>query len=350
MKKFFFIVMAQLVVYVTMACTTFTITNKEGHMAFGRNFDFPAGNGHIIINQKNLMKEAFVSPPAKAIQWVSKYGSITFNQMGRELPYGGMNEAGLVIEQMWMNDTQYPENDDRYTLTELQWIQYQLDNCATVKEVIATKERLRIDNKSVATLHFLVADASGEVATIEYIDGKMNVHRNENLPYTVLANCPYDRSINYKQTKEIDHDTVFNGWTENSSGRFVTAANMIEKYQQQNLVDYSFEILDAVAQGESTQWSIVYDITNKKIHLKTFENKTLRTIDFEAFDFTCNKTKSFCDIQENDLTPAHFKPHTYEANYQLIKTSCAQVDFLKNIPEEYMQASAAFPDRYTCRK
>ena len=30
--------------------------------------------------------------------WVSKYGSVTFNQYGRELPTGGMNEAGLVVE------------------------------------------------------------------------------------------------------------------------------------------------------------------------------------------------------------------------------------------------------------
>jgi choloylglycine hydrolase len=32
----------------------------------------------------------------KTISWISKYGSITFNQYGREFPTGGMNEKGLV--------------------------------------------------------------------------------------------------------------------------------------------------------------------------------------------------------------------------------------------------------------
>jgi len=27
-------------------------------------------------------------------------GSVTFNQVGRDLPYGGINEAGLVVEHM----------------------------------------------------------------------------------------------------------------------------------------------------------------------------------------------------------------------------------------------------------
>ena len=41
-----------------------------------------------------------------------KYGAIFFNQFGREFPMGGMNEAGLVVELMWLDETVFPSPDD----------------------------------------------------------------------------------------------------------------------------------------------------------------------------------------------------------------------------------------------
>ena len=45
--------------------------------------------------------------------WTAQYGSITFNQYGRELPTGGINEAGLVVESMALSEARYPEPDHR---------------------------------------------------------------------------------------------------------------------------------------------------------------------------------------------------------------------------------------------
>ena len=33
-------------------------------------------------------------------RWTSKFGSVTFNQYGKDNPMGGVNERGLVIEVM----------------------------------------------------------------------------------------------------------------------------------------------------------------------------------------------------------------------------------------------------------
>jgi choloylglycine hydrolase len=53
----------------------------------------------------------------------------------------------------------------------LQWIQYQLDRCATVDEVIATDKTIRISSKGTP-VHYLVADAGGHVSTIEFLNGQ----------------------------------------------------------------------------------------------------------------------------------------------------------------------------------
>src|SRR5258705_9493536 len=117
------------------ACTTFLI-NRDGHLVFGRNYDWVSDAGIVCTNLKGLFKTSMKTNDGESISWVSKYGSITFNQYGKEFPTGGMNEKGLVVELMWLDETKYPVSDARPAVDVLQWIQYQLDNCAAIEEVI----------------------------------------------------------------------------------------------------------------------------------------------------------------------------------------------------------------------
>lgn len=350
MKKMFTAVIFILIADVVLACTTFSFSDKKGNIVFGRNYDFPVGVGHIHINKRSLRKRAFIRAPEKPLEWISKYGSITFNQNGKEFPYGGINEAGLVIEQMWLQETAYPQFDDRYGLSELQWIQYQLDNSESVNDVINSDSLVRISITSVAPIHFLVSDAAGDVATIEYIDGKMIVHRDCNLPYPVLANCTYKHSLDYKASNDKKENRQFNDWTLNSSGRFAKAASLIEDYtEEKDIVDYSFDILDSVAQQNGTQWSIVYDITNRSIHFKTSANPAIQKIELSHFDFSCESIDIFANISDEIHNRNGFQEYSYEANYKLQKYVVAKVDFLKNIvPEEAIIATAKYPETIIC--
>src|ERR1044072_6055046 len=91
-------------------CSTFLL-NQNGHYVFGRNYDWYTGHGMVMVNAHNISKTSFLAGNDKSISWVSVYGSITFNQFGKEFPHGGMNEKGLVVELMWLNETRYPGAD-----------------------------------------------------------------------------------------------------------------------------------------------------------------------------------------------------------------------------------------------
>ena len=350
MKKMFTAIILILIADIVLACTTFSFSNKKGNIVFGRNYDFPVGVGHIHINKRNMQKIAFIRPPEKPLEWISKYGSITFNQIGKEFPYGGINEAGLVIEQMWLQETVYPQLDERYGLSELQWIQYQLDNSESVLDVINSDSLVRISITSIAPIHFLVSDAEGNIATIEYIEGKMIVHRDRNLPYPVLANCSYEHSLDYKASTDKKESKQFNDWTINSSGRFAKAAFLIEDYtEEKNIIDYSFDILDSVAQENGTQWSIVYDITNKTIHFKTSANPNIQKLEMSHFDFSCGSKNIFANISDTIQNRNDFQEYTYEANFKLQEYVVLNVDFLKNnVPEEAIIATAKYPETIIC--
>ena len=192
MKRIIFCFLLYIFAEVSIACTTFCI-NKNGHIVFGRNYDWVTDAGVVSTNQRDLFKTSLKGADGKTISWVSKFGSITFNQYGKEFPTGGMNEKGLVVELMWLDGSRYPEKDFRPAVNVLQWIQYQLDNSATTEEVINTDTKLCIDGGSTP-LHYLVADGNGNVATIEYLNGKMVVHKGTELPFPVLTNSTYSAS------------------------------------------------------------------------------------------------------------------------------------------------------------
>lgn len=272
-------------------CTTFFI-NHQGKLLFGRNYDWVSGTGLLLTNQKGLMKTSMKVSDGQTISWFARYGSITFNQYGREFPTGGMNEAGLVVELMWLDETEYPDEDERAAIGVLQWIQYQLDNHATVEEVISSDKKLRI-SKTDPPLHYLIADARGNAATIEWLNGNLVVHQGKDLPFPVLANSTYAISVSsYSGGSKQSYD--------NSIQRFSGACDLLKKLHETtrsvDLVDYSYHILSNVSQGNFTKWSIVYDISEKTIHFRTLENNNSRSIRFSDINFSCEQRSLAIDL------------------------------------------------------
>ncbi|MDD4777727.1 MAG: linear amide C-N hydrolase [Fermentimonas sp.] len=330
-------------------CTTFLMKDANGNLYFGRNFDFNTGEGLIHINERNMVKQALVLPPDKPFSWVSLYGSITFNQVGREFPYGGMNEVGLVVEQMWLDDTRYPEPDQRPALNELQWIQFQLDRAATLQQVIDSDTLVRISDKPFSYIHFLVTDAQGDCAVIEFLDGKMVVHRAEELPVAALSNSTYEKSINYREMLGICKVDQYDEMEHNSSGRFSKVAERLEEYDgYADAMKYSFETLDSVSQGEFTRWSIVYDVNHRLISYKTEANPLVQSIVMDNFDFSCGGRHLSRSIEVTATGINDFMMLTPEINLQSLKIMKLKVPFLKDLPVEQMEFLSSWFLRVQC--
>jgi choloylglycine hydrolase len=278
----------------SIACTTFLL-QKDGKLVFGRNYDWISGAGIVHTNQRGLFKTS--TEKQSAISWVSLYGSMTFNQYGKEFPTGGMNEQGLVVELMWLDGTKYPAPDERPAVSVLQWIQYQLDMHTTVDEIIKSDKKIRINDRATP-LHFLIADSKGHAATIEFLHGEMIVHTGDKLPFPVLTNDTYATSVQSAERAMAAGNMPGN----NSLDRFVTACKMVHELKTSDtklpLHDYAFSILDKVAQGNFTKWSIVYDITIKTVYFKTADFASVKTFSFSAFDFACSVPAKMFDMNQ----------------------------------------------------
>lgn len=330
------------------ACSTFLL-NKNGQLVFGRNYDWVSGNGILLVNAAGLQKKAFLTSGDQPVIWTSRYGSVTFNQFGKEMPHGGMNEKGLVVELMWLQGTSYPAADKRAALNELQWIQYQLDNCASIEEVLATDKKIRIDRDHAAPLHYLVADASGKAATIEFLDGKTVVHQGSALSAPVLTNSTYQSSV-----AQLDPATRSNE-SNNSLDRFTKACQMLQQYQQGNNstapVDYAFNILNNVSQAQYTKWSIVYDISNRQIHFITNGNTQRRSISFADLDFQCSSQAKFIDINTSfkGNIAGNLKPLDATQNLLVVRKSVEQSRTHLEITEESIVALGKYFSSIKCK-
>ncbi len=351
------------------ACTTFQL-NHDGQIFVGKNYDWMVEDGLIIVNKRGVSKTAMRSTvdntglgtPAK---WTLKYGSVTFTQYGRELGPGGMNEAGLVVESMGLfrntPNRKYPDPDERVSILVMQWRQYQLDNFATVKEVIDSDAYLRIRPKKGVNPHFIISDKSGNCATIEFLDGKMVCHTNDTLPYRALTNNTYALSLDYlKQDKPPEPDRF------KSIERFITAAKMVKDYKpgvSASPIEYAFNILKSVSWSvdrdwkgtpftSNTRWSIVYDQKNLRIHFRTHANQDIRMIDMNSFDFSCKAPVKILDLTaklSGDVSKK-FVDYTQQSNRELIEKAFTKTLFFPKLSDEQLDTLSKYPDTFICEK
>ena len=357
------ITIVALIPYLAYPCTTFVL-HRGKRLIFGRNLDWITGTGLIMTNPRGVSKTALMDPAEDPVSWVSKYGSITFNQVGRDLPYGGINEAGLVVEHMTLDETIYPPKDDRPAIGALQWIQYQLDNYSTVEEVIHSDSLLRIVD-AANKIHFLVCDRFGNVTTVEFLNGKMVYHTGKDLPVEVLANSTYEKSI-------VCYNDNCDTQSNRSLFNFCTATNRIHQFESlsgDDIIGDAFKILDNVRQGLLTKWSVVYDITNMKIYFKVFETPKIvgkqkiflkrpgeavvKVVDVRDFNFSCSNTPQVLDLNSDYEGPVdhYFTNYSTSINKNFIDEVFT---FFKGwgtniqLPDEVLNSMAKYPESFGC--
>jgi penicillin V acylase-like amidase (Ntn superfamily) len=360
----FYVSLICLIPKVNHACTGFNLSRGEQQLV-GRNTDWYIDDCLIIVNKRGVQKTALQSPPkvsAQPAKWTSKYGSLTFNQFGCEQPFSGMNETGLVVQLLALAETKFPTPDSHPSINQLQWVQYQLDNFSTVKEVIASVSELRITKRDGGLgNHLLVCDSMGNCAVIEFLDGKIVHYTNESMPVNVLTNNTYAESVeSWKSGKLPTSDD----WR--SLERFTQAANMIKNYDpkpSRSAVDYAFDILTKVEMGDpieaegkrmrssfiATEWSIVYDMHNLKSYFRTFENQKIRFVNLTKFDFSCKNPMKVLNIHTDlsgDVTN-NFIDYTQKINRKLIENAYRKVS-LKNIPKDELEMIFRYPGSIIC--
>ena len=310
------------------ACSTFMLKKGDAFIV-GHNDDEFIDNwpGHFFVNKRGMIKSSvsinnLLGRPdtAPKIQWTSRYGSVTWNALGREFPMGGINEAGLHIDVMYLHDTRYPETNTQPHMFVYQWVQYQLDNYQSVTEVVQNLSQLVLETEK---WHFFISDKLGQCACIEFIDGKPRVYTGESMPIPVLCNAPYELELLcLKDFQGFGGTRNIFVQTDGNDNRFVQAATMIKDYdpgQSNTAVQYGLKLLKQLERG-SNKWSIVVDVNHSTIYFHTSRCRELKYFNYGAFDFSADTPVMMFDINaeaQGDVT-RNFLSYEIELNRQLV--------------------------------
>ena len=335
------------------ACTAFVLKDSN-NVVLGFSFDFHIGSHCIYVNKRNVERNRYLLLAEKPVKWISKYGSITYNLLGKDWPHSGMNEAGLVVQCLGAQDegAEYPHPDNRLPIDESGWIQYQLDNSTSVEDVIKNMQKIRISNRSMGETHFLICDKTGNAIIIDYVNGETKTYTGDDLPYPITANDTYPHMLNFlKQHKGFGGNQELEFRPNASVIRFVYVANKIKEYKgQQEIVDFTFDILRNIRQPQDgTRYQTVYDITNLSIYYNVSSDfGKIKAIHFKEFDFDCNTPALMTEIQSDKSGNIRDAFYNYDSKINkrvILNVIRKLIDY---IPEDAITHITKFTDMSSC--
>jgi penicillin V acylase-like amidase (Ntn superfamily) len=344
------------------ACSVFSMVTGRKQVMVGKTFDWSLGDhGAVFLYPRDTKRMAFLKnelPPSETLQWKSKFASLTFTQFGKGITLGGVNERGLVVEVVMLDDLFSGKCTHLKKVNETQWVQYQLDHFETTEEVLKNSHGVGIDQVYIG-LQYFVTDASGTSATIEFEDGKpYRIHSGKDLPIKALTNLSYPGAI--KKFQKLTDPTLlqFSSLARDSQNRFnllglltqdrfISRLGPNEKHYGIKILDYITvtdetrydrnksakeatweEGINALFGMDLTQWATLYEVSQNRVHFKTKSHSNWKTVDLKKIRFDQLKAIQVLDMnldKTGDVT-SEFKEFRSEFDADLIEKSSEMLD------------------------
>jgi penicillin V acylase-like amidase (Ntn superfamily) len=290
-----------------LACTRAVFIGANNLIITGRSMDWGGPMGtNLWIFPRGLTRNGAAG--LNSATWISKYGSVVTSIFDAGSA-DGMNEKGLVVNMLYLAETQYENPVNAETSKPISisaWVQYILDHYATVDEAVAALSQLPIyavptmsPDGHAGQVHIAISDATGDSAILEYVDGKLDIHHNRK--YQVMTNSPvFDQQLALNKYWEQIGGTVMLPGTNRAADRFVRASfyiNAIPKTGDSNLgVAEVFSVirnasvpLGITTPGQpnisSTLWRTVSDQRDKVYYFESVRFPSIVWVNLSAINF-----------------------------------------------------------------
>ena len=278
-NQLIFIIYLMFTLSCAYSCTVVSINNDRTNMV-ARNFDWHTGSGFIQMDVKGERKQVKhlkkINKSSAIKSWQVNYSSIIFHAHAPDdanPAVGGINSTGLSIEQL---DLELPKVDGDFNkqvpvLDEEQLINYLLDTCKNVKEVLQKLHKINITHRY--RVHFFITDKQNTQAVVEYFNDSLVSYYGAPLKYPVLTNTLYSTSRKYYKKQIKDHDnSCKQHWGYSSLARFVKAQCYLKQFQSNSKAMNTKQALNMMRQLSQpsntqwqTQWTVIYNLKTQKI-------------------------------------------------------------------------------------
>ena len=244
------------------SCSLFAALGDHSARLYGRNFDWEYSPAVLLFTDP---PDGYASVSMVDIAYLfgDLSGVATLDERPLEdrrrllwtphLPFDGMNEQGLVVGMASVPWSSPPRDPSLPTVDDIELMRWMLDRARTVDEAVDVLRGANISWSGGVTIHYLIADASGKSALVEYVQGKMVV-----LPATE----PWHLATNFYVSTASDGPVAPPG----SCPRYDRLVSTLRRAGGVLQVDQALDLLHQVS-NERTQWSVIYDLSRHSVHV-----------------------------------------------------------------------------------
>lgn len=272
----------------TMNCTSFQATKADGDgFWYGRNYDFfknptmvtvshpRKGYASIAVSDMSHFGYSLEKLPTGFVASLSCLASIY-------APVDGINEKGLCTSIMALPKQASQQDTEKHDVGTTIIMRLWLDRCATVAEALELLETVDVRHDAAvgSGYHYMVADASGDCAVVEFDkeDGwkTMIVRKDPSANYMLVTNHLLSEKYYTTEPDEaVGNPHSKSWWRYETAGAYLNEHNgvlTLEEAQECLALVHWKDLVWDNGMVEDTQYSNVYDQKNITLSLRNWND------------------------------------------------------------------------------
>ena len=246
-------------------CTSFTLTDTDGDVHMGRNYDFRKDTSAMMVYC--APKDGYKSVAFAALDNIS--ANVQNESMAQTLatltsPFiclDGMNEKGVSISVLTLDSEPVRQNTGKPVIATTLAIRLVLDKAATTEEAVELLRSYDMFSSSGRDYHFYITDASGDGRVVEYDP------ESENREIIATPTEAITNFFIFHKDKVLPNQK--NGIYGHGRERYDAVLKVLEEEKGNYTNDTVWNAMKAAAQDPSpdtitsnTQWSVSYNNTD----------------------------------------------------------------------------------------
>lgn len=248
--------------------STLLARSPEGGIMYGRNFDWMKCTSMVV---KSTPENSYASVSTVNMDFLSL--GMEYNPEGTlskiisaaalYAPMDGINEKGLCVAVLMINDSAVTEQDrEKPDLTTTTAVRLLLDKAADVDQAVALLEQYDMHSSAGMMLHFALSDSGGRSVAVEYVDNEMAVVETPVVTNFYLA--PGEKFGIGTGQSHTRYDMLMERLAEQPAMDMDGLRDAMSSVSKNNFGEFA-----------STEWTIVYSQDSGEIryyHRENYEN------------------------------------------------------------------------------
>lgn len=247
-------------------CSTIAVGSPDGDRLFGRNFDWENCDALVVCAKP---EQGYASISTVNLDFISQSGGLTgaalrLNDVRTRAalyaPLDGMNEAGLAVSVNMIEDAAtIDQNTDKPDITTTTAIRLLLNKAANVEEALDLLRQYDMHASMGMMIHFALADAAGRGVAVEYVNNEMVVTETPVVTNFYLAEGEKN-GIGTAQSHQR-YDLLTQALADQKAMDMDGVRDALDSVSKDNFGEF-----------ESTEWSIVFNLSQGAAHYYHREN------------------------------------------------------------------------------